>query len=202
MITFSTFLAVAFVVRSVTGINPIHIPRQNPTLTTSISGISAPTSTAPAVVDAYQNVLQKCGPSLDSAKQTALQEYNEEVISEQSGVANVTNANDAQFLSWAGVHAPALNQAQDVCVGAKNELAKAESTETTSSSSSTASSSPTVSSSPTTLPNPVTSSASEITTASSSPSTSTTPLPGDGLRLNSQPIVVLAGLVGLLVGLE
>ncbi|KAJ7163453.1 hypothetical protein C8R43DRAFT_1104584 [Mycena crocata] len=206
MVTFSTFFAVLFVFRCA-GLIPGHVARQDPTLTTSISGISAPTSTAPAVVDAYQNVLQKCGPDLDSAKQTALEEYNEDVISQQSGAANVTDPNNPQFLTWAGVNAPVLNQAQDVCVGAKNELAKAESTETTSSSpassSPTGSSLPIASSSPASTSNPVTSPASGTTIASSTgASAPSSSLPGDGVRLNSQPMFVFAGLIGIMVGLN
>ncbi|KAJ7108411.1 hypothetical protein C8R43DRAFT_962839 [Mycena crocata] len=114
-----SFFAVLIFTCSVAGATAINAPRQGPTLTTSVEGLyPPPTSTDSAVLDGYQDALRKCGPDVDAATQSALQQYNVEIIGQVPGTKNVTDANDSKFIAWTVTHSD-LNQVKLLCETAR-----------------------------------------------------------------------------------
>jgi hypothetical protein len=75
------------------------------------------------VLKDYQTALQVCGPDLDTAKQNAVEEYNEDAAG--LGMMNATGVNDPNFEAWL-VHSVIFREASDNCRFARQDLLKAE----------------------------------------------------------------------------
>ncbi|KAJ7133766.1 hypothetical protein C8R43DRAFT_1133298 [Mycena crocata] len=172
-----------------TGIIATNIPRQSPTLT-SVSGVESPTSTVAAVQAAYQKALQECGPDMDDALQSSLQRYNED--ERGNGLPNITDVDDGGFRRWKGSEDAVYQVAASMCLGAKNELAEERRSVTASSDTST------VDRGPSSAPPR---SGATTTSGPSGTDASSTPFPGGGTIHRSKPIVLFAGISGLLAWL-
>ncbi|KAJ7750052.1 hypothetical protein DFH07DRAFT_961474 [Mycena maculata] len=196
LILFAVFTALAFGLKESHAIN---IPRQNETLTTSIPGLfpPSPTQTASAIVSAYQQAVQLCGPDVDAQQQAAIQAYNEAVP-----VAQNATSFDSAVQQWASENYAPLQGANSACQLAENQLDAAEdSVDTTSNVADPTSSTTSGAAAPqSTAPGASStgSSAGTSTKSSTAPSTSSS---SDGV-LNAPPMmVILTGLIGLLAGL-
>ncbi|KAJ7108416.1 hypothetical protein C8R43DRAFT_1139958 [Mycena crocata] len=171
------------------GIIATNIPRKSPTLTL-VSGVESTTSTVAAGQAAYQKALQECGPDIDDALQSSLQRYNE--AERGNGLPNIPNVDDRGFRHWKDSEDPVYQLAARVCMNAKNELAEERHSVTASSDSSTVDTGPS-SASPR--------SGATTTSGPSGTDASSTPLPGGGIIHRSKPMVLFAGISGLLARL-
>ncbi|KAJ7188915.1 hypothetical protein C8R46DRAFT_1024134 [Mycena filopes] len=108
----------------------MNVPRQDPTPTLSeIAGISPPTSTNATVVAAYKDIQQECGPDIDAALQAALPLY-----ADANDLPTQPNITDPAFLQWARLNSVDYQNANDQCMGAKDDYFKIEDSTQTSSS--------------------------------------------------------------------
>ncbi|KAJ7496675.1 hypothetical protein FB451DRAFT_1162810 [Mycena latifolia] len=168
-------------------------------ITGSLTGEPHPTSTASAVVNAYGQAVQMCGPNIDAALKQLLPMYGPAIGFDAS---NIT-VTDQGFLSWAHEQ-PTFNTADLQCQDTENALFNAvnENSETNSSASpTTISGSGLAGSAPPLTTPPVSVTESSKGAGSSAPS-ATSPLPGGAINHASQPLVVMVGLVWVLVGLN
>ncbi|KAJ6590092.1 hypothetical protein DFH09DRAFT_1074560 [Mycena vulgaris] len=174
--------AFSFLACILAGTSTVNVPRlsqnhsQNPTPTTSIDGLPAPTSTASAIVVAYDIAVQLCGPDVDAATQKALQAYNLEVMP----IQNATSATDPGFLAWFRNYPP-LVAANANCSGGSGDdvLCYAETNYTIDML-------------------PISGAMGATTTSGDGDAShSTSSLPGHGVIFRPQPIAFLAGLCGL-----
>ncbi|KAJ7757260.1 hypothetical protein DFH07DRAFT_461321 [Mycena maculata] len=147
-----------------------NLPRDDPyaSITTTITGLPVPTSTASNIVTDYENAVQACGPDIDAALQKLLPEFGPATGSTQ----NVT-VTDPTFLSWATTQ-PTYETASLSCQSAQNALFADEASDGGSSS---ASASPTASSASAGPPSSAGSGSAVSSTASSTPTSATSSSP-------------------------
>ncbi|KAJ7935309.1 hypothetical protein B0H13DRAFT_1854533 [Mycena leptocephala] len=187
------------------------VARSDPyaSITTSIAGLPHPTSTASAVVAAYEQAVENCGADVDSALQQLIPDYYSENDIPPTENVNISNPGelvasyDPGFVQWASTQ-PLYDNAGRVCQQAEISLddaiqsngASATSNSVTSATSNSVTS---ATSDSTTSPTVTAPNGGASVTASSSgsagPATTST---GGAIDHRSQPILFITGVIGLL----
>ncbi|KAJ6469678.1 hypothetical protein DFH09DRAFT_1111118 [Mycena vulgaris] len=167
---------------------------QRQKITGTIPGFPRPTSTNSTIVNAYGNAVQKCGADVDAALQGALSPYQDAVGIDDPNL----NITDAGFLQWAHLNWTPFITASVECQNAENAVDAVVDEDPKSST-------PTGAVSSTAAPGTTEPSPASATAPSSGSGSSASPAPslsGGAIGHGTPPVVVIASLMWLLVGLN
>ncbi|KAJ7099386.1 hypothetical protein B0H15DRAFT_944796 [Mycena belliarum] len=186
-------LATSVLLGLCTGTSAVLRARDDPYATiSSLTGVPRPKSTASAIVNAYAQAVQSCGPKVDAALESMIPMYGDATGVDVSEIT----ITDPQFRQWAEQQ-PTVETANLFCEEAENALFAAEDTAHSSAPHTTTSGITGSGSSP-----PGDSGASRTGTSTRVTSPAPSASHNGAIEHGYQPLIVATGLVLMFVGLN